>query len=299
MSPMCSFRSTFNPCQNVRRGKNRPWHPPCTELPSQVNLYLWPMSKFWPRLRQTLAQTTGTITSTYAAKWFFPAQDPAVSIKIKRPRAKFNQKPRCLCRRPRVRRTCVVCLLSVARKRGKRGPTEPEYSGVGEILHAHFRHNTNVPSHFDPDFRPRSLQHLYEYGQGLLSQWAPAEMPSVPWAPGTALEPDPVGESASSMGTQIMQALHLARESCHVIRTSYHASVVVLISPRGGHALSSGSQLPWPTEKHRDKHQSRKHQNMASQPNGKGGRRVSCLRQTPMHCSYTCCLLSHQSARLR
>lgn len=129
MSPMCSFRSTFNPCQNVRRGKNRPWHPPCTELPSQVNLSLWPMSKFWPRLRQTLAQTIGTITSTYAAKWVFPAQDPAVSIKIKRPRAKFNQKPRCLCRRPRVRRTCVVCLLSVARKRGKRGPTEPEYSG--------------------------------------------------------------------------------------------------------------------------------------------------------------------------
>lgn len=135
----------------------------------------------------------------------FPAQDPAVSIKIIRPRAKFNQKPRCLCRRPRVRRTCVVCLLSVARKRGKRGPTEPEYSGVGEILHAHFRHNTNVPSHFDPDCRSRSLQHLYEYGRGLLSQWAPAEMPSVPCAPGTALEPDPVGESASSMGTQIMQ----------------------------------------------------------------------------------------------
>lgn len=70
MSPMCSFRSTFNPCQNVRRGKNRPWHPPCTELPSQVNLSLWPMSKFWPRLKQTLAQIIGTITSTYAAKWF-------------------------------------------------------------------------------------------------------------------------------------------------------------------------------------------------------------------------------------
>lgn len=237
---MCSFRSTFNLCQNVRRGKNRPWHPPCTELPSQVNLSLWPMSKFWPRLRQTLAQTIGTITSTYAAKWFFPAQDPAVSIKIKRPRAKFNQKPRCLCRRPRVRRTCVVCLLSVARKRGKRGPTEPEYSGVGEILHAHFRHNTNVPSHFDPDCRPRSLQHLYEYGQGLLSQWAPAEMPSVPWAPGTALEPDPVGESASSMGTQIMQALHLAREN-RVMLFGHHTTHWLSCSYR--HAVGMHSRL--------------------------------------------------------